>query len=181
MILIGISGKRGVGKSSLADYFVKNFGFQKVSFAESLKNYASLLFDFEDDSFSLTKKEKPFKNYDWSPRDFMIRLGDFLRYHDEDYFVNDTMSRLKNKKEGRYIIDDVRFLNEAEAIKNKNGYLVRLDRYEKFNPYGKNLDVESEKQLDHYDKFDYHIKEPRNLDLHMLYAEGDKIIKAVKE
>ena len=181
MILIGASGKRGTGKTALQNYFVQNFGFQKISFAESLKNYAALLFPFlETDFTDITRKEKNFDKYDWSPRDFCIRLGDFLRFHDEDYFVNHTMATLKDKKAGRYFIDDVRFLNEAEAIKNKGGFLVRIERYEKYNPYGKNLDIESEKQLDHYDKFDYKIMEPRNLNIHMLHAEGDKIIREVR-
>lgn len=180
MILIGVSGKRGVGKTALANYFVQNFGFTKVSFADSLKNYASLFFPFQEADFKdITKKEQKFKDYDWSPRDFCIRLGDFLRFHDENYFVNEVLSRLKDKKNANYIIDDMRFINEAEAVKKAKGFLVRIERYEKFNPYGKNLDIASETQLDGF-SFDYHIAEPRNLNIHALYAEGDKIIREVR-
>jgi hypothetical protein len=180
VILIGISGRRGVGKTALATYFVQNFGFQKLAFADSLKAYASLFFEFEEADFTdVKRKETKFKDFEFTPREFMIRLGDFLRFHDEDFFVKDLVGKLKNKKEGRYIVDDVRFPNELEALKKKDGYIIRLDRYEKNNPYGKNLDILSETALDHA-KFDYHIKEPRNLDLHMLYAEADKIIKECK-
>lgn len=177
MVLIGISGRRGVGKTSAADHLVSKHKFTKLSFADDLRSLAKQMFPFTDVDFnSVGRKEKPWRTYEWSPRDFMLHLGEFCRYHDKDYWVKRALVRCVNP-EGNYVFDDVRFNNEADAIKKLGGRILRVERYEKHNPYGKDLDIPSETELDKY-KFDMEIPKMRNLTLENLYSQVNAFLES---
>ena len=173
-MIIGISGRRGVGKTTAAKYMEKFYGFTVVSLAEPIRELASSLFPFNQLDFSDPKrKESNFRNYDWTPRDFIIRLGEFMRFHEESYWLKRAISKLK--KDGLYVIDDLRFTNEAEVLKKMDAQIIRINRYEGKNPYGKNLDIPSEKDLDEY-PFNFTVNEIQNLTLTSLTDNIDIIM-----
>lgn len=176
MVILGISGKRGVGKTLLASHLVKTCGFQKVSFAEELRRLAKEFFPFTEAHFtSPTIKEKPFNTYDWSPREFMIHLGEFVRFHDENFWARKALAKC-TQKTGYYVFDDVRYENEFNIIKNVGGKVIRVNRYADQNPYGKDLDTPSETQLDDA-KFDYVVEKPRNMTPKMLTDHTEGILE----
>lgn len=171
-MIIGLSGKRGTGKTTAADYLVKKYKAVKLSFADDLRALAKQIFPFSDLDFSsVGRKENPWKHYDWSPREFAIHLGEFCRYHDRNYWLDRAMAKAKDDKT-LYVFDDTRFQNEAKAIKDKGGKIVRINRYEKHNPFGKNLDLPSETDLDKYE-FDFVVHELHNVKLDGLYGQLD--------
>jgi hypothetical protein len=179
-MIVGISGHRGNGKTALANILVKNYGFIKLSFAEELKELAKTIFPLtEIDMSAITRKEKKFKTYDWTPREFLCNLGDFVRYHDRDYWLNKCLSKCSNDKVD-YVIDDVRFENEAVAIKAKGGKVIRVNRYPKQNPYGKPLDIPSETSLDDYQGFDFTVHEVWNTSLEALARQADIAMETLK-
>lgn len=173
-MIVGISGERGVGKTTAARYMEKFYGFTVVSLAEPIRELASSLFPFNHLDFSdVKRKESPFRNYEWTPREFMINLGEFLRYHDKDYWVKKAVARLKG--DGLYVIDDLRFTNEAEVLKKMKAQLIRIERYENKNPYGKRLQIPSERDLDEY-PFNFTINGIQNLTLTSLTDNIDIIM-----
>lgn len=171
MPIIGLSGKRGAGKTALQTYLVSRYKFKPVSFAAPLRELAEQMFP----GVTKAPKEKPFGKYEWSPRDFMIHLGEFARFHEPDYWLQKGLLAANNPKE-TYVFDDVRFTNEADALRGLGAKIVRINRFEKDNPYGKNLDIESETQLDNY-KFDFIIHDCVNTTLRSLYNQGDRMVK----
>lgn len=177
-MLVGISGKRGVGKTLAAQHLATNHKFNIVSFAKPLKDMAKTMFPFtEGDLTSPLRKEKPFKKYDFSPREYMIHLGEFMRFHDPLYWLNRGMESVKDFATVNYVFDDVRYVNEANAIKAAGGMLLRIERYEKHNPYGKNLDTPSETELDTY-KFDYTVERMWNIEQDDLFRQVNAFVDA---
>lgn len=169
-----MSGKRGVGKTVSANYLHDVYKFKRISFASSLKETAKIFFPFTDVDFSTKGKEKKFKDYDWTVRDFLIHLGAFARFHDPEYWVKN--SGIANAV-GRIVIDDVRFPNEVEYLKGLGAKIIRLKRFEKLNIYGKDLDDPSETSLDDYKHFDYLIEDCVNTTLPVLYQQIDYAMK----
>lgn len=177
-MIIGISGKRGVGKTLAQTYLCKEYNMKPVSFANELRDYAKLAFPFTDaDLSNIAKKEKPWKGHDWSPREFLIHLGEFMRFHESDYWVNKGIAVCKDHVKNNYIFDDVRYKNEADAIRKLGGVILRIERYEKHNPYGKNLDTPSETDLDDF-KFDYVVERMWNIEQDDLFRQLNAFIAA---
>lgn len=173
-LIIGFSGWRGNGKTQASLYLARKYGFHTVSFAASLKEKAKSFFPFTPSDFSEKGKEKPYLHYDWTPRDFVIAVGKMARYFDADYWVNN--SGLKESK-GDVSVDDVRFPNEVDAIHQLGGKVVRIERQEKLNIYGKHLDDISETALDGYKGFDYTVDSCWNITLSDLHKQLDAMME----
>lgn len=175
-MIFGLSGYRGTGKTTLANYLWRHHGFVRVGFSEKLKELAMSLFPLTvQDITDVKKKEKKFQDYDWTPREFLINLGEFMRYHDQDYWLRQGLAQCKDEKKN-YVFDDVRFENEYDAIRSVGGKIIRLYRYPKLNVYGESLDIPSEKALDGKE-FDYTVHDCQNTDLRSLYNCGSEIVK----
>jgi hypothetical protein len=137
MKIIGLTGKAGVGKDTVADYLVKNHGFRKYSLAGPLKEMLKVI-GVECDNRET--KELPHPIFGVFPRRMAQTLGTewmrncvaadgWLRLADQ--FIADfrTFSADdKNAPEVQGIVfSDVRFENEAEFIRPR-GTLVHVMR-----------------------------------------------------
>lgn len=49
MNIIGISGRAGAGKDTVANVFVDQYGFRKISMADPFKHFLQRIFEFSDD------------------------------------------------------------------------------------------------------------------------------------
>jgi len=178
--LIGISGKMGSGKDTLsivinyvADNFapesianweqpVNEFTYANKKYSEKLKYMVCFLIgcdrsDLEDREF----KEKELGE-EWdglTPRKLLQLLGTEAGRHiiHPNIWVNALFADYE--KDSNWIITDVRFPNEAEAIKDKGGILIRIERPQLIERDFEHL---SETALDDYDGFDYVINNDTN-------------------
>ena len=64
-MLVGLSGLKGSGKDTCADYLVKNHGFIKVAFADPLKDALKVLFMFTNDQLNGTIEQKEAPDNRW--------------------------------------------------------------------------------------------------------------------
>ena len=154
-------------------------------FAGKLKDIASHLTGIDIEDFEDQEFKKTLLGSEWgmTVREFLQKLGtDALRtgLHDNvwvnalmaDYipieYGDDEQPHLPN-----WIITDVRFPNEAQAIKDKGGIVVRINRtgVEPINNHS------SEVGLDHWN-FDYKIV--NNSDLFDLKENVKSILKHIK-
>jgi len=172
-MIIGIAGKKGVGKTTLADHWTNQYGYAKDSFSGILKHVSNEVWE---NNINDCPKEARFGEYKWTPREWYIDLGDLVRKYDKDYFVN---SLFEMYDEYPYdiplVIDDVRYPNEYDAITKRKGLIIYIERYKNLNVYKESQDV-SETSLDNA-SFDYVIKPDRNLSLEALYEEGDRFLE----
>ncbi len=167
MILIGISGKKGVGKDLFASFLRDKYGFIPMSFAAELKAAVRRDFDFTVEHTDGIYKEFPQSRFGGkTPRDIMIAYGQFFRQFNPDWWISQVFNRIGSflsHEDLRIVITDVRFQNEANLIKDRGGYMVRLNRPQHLNIYKIPSTDISETDLDNYDDFDFVLPKEMNI------------------
>lgn len=156
MKLLGISGKRGVGKTTLAKFLVRNHGFLRVSLASPLKEMCKRDYGLTEEAVDGPLKESPTKfKYDagayYTARDILILEGNLKRRIDPDFFCKKALHCMHQLgPSSKFVIDDIRFLNELNYFKKEGAKFVRLERAETL-PILADL---SETELDNYPEWD---------------------------
>lgn len=124
MILIGIAGRAGAGKDTVADYLVREHGFKKLSWAAALKaGMAAMGFP---EPANRDDKEKLIPGFTFSWREAAQKLGtQWGREMDPDIWVKLVANQLAELEsiglavgqQPRVVLSDVRFENEAALIR----------------------------------------------------------------
>jgi hypothetical protein len=155
-MIIGISGYAGSGKDEVANAILRCNPFWDIKrYSGKLKQVAEILTgetDWESQEF-----KQSYLKWEMTGRQFLQKLGtDAIRDHlHPDTWVNALMKDYKPNS--NWIIPDVRFLNEAEAIKERGGIIIRVDRGSPANSH------KSETILDNY-RFDFIISNNGTID-----------------
>ncbi len=162
-MLIGLSGKKRVGKDTVGHWLEIKHEFTRVSFAAKLKQIARRC------GWNGVKDEKG--------RKFLQDLGMVIRTYDENFFIDEVFREMTkiHRKTGatKFVITDARFKNEARRVKDAGGVMIRVTRPDEITD-----DTHaSETDLDSYG-FD-HVVESVLGDLNSLYGVVDEIV--VKE
>lgn len=135
-IIVGLTGRAGCGKSTLAALLEKEQGFERIRFADPLKAmlrayYASCGRKATTDrriEGDLKEKPDPFL-FGRTPRHAMQTLGtEWGRgaIH-PDIWVGAWGLRTFNCA-GSIVAEDCRFENEAEGLRDRGGVIVRITR-----------------------------------------------------
>lgn len=132
--LVGLMGAARAGKDTVATALRDAFDYRNTSFAYSLKQaaFASLERAFpeqyarvRDEGWDVVKQE------DWG-RAYLQDFGTAMRDHvDKKVWVNSALDRAERIIMNTYrpvTITDVRFQNEVDAIREREGVLIRIER-----------------------------------------------------
>lgn len=133
-LLIGIAGFARAGKSSIAKVLESECGFIEHSFASTIRRFTTQLVTEVNPEFDL-ERDKAVPQHALSgrtPRSFMQLLGtEFGRemVHPK-FWVNHTMMKVQRARDAGFpaVISDVRFKDEAEAIREMGGVVVWVHR-----------------------------------------------------
>lgn len=150
-MIIGITGHARHGKDSTADVIVKYFGYKKHALADVMKEACRVIFGWTDEHLYGDLKEVIDPRYGISPRHALQTLGtEWGQYELSKYdsFAEVTgrklwVNSLLNRVHGDTVIADVRFPHEAEAIRERGGFIFRVNR-----DYEIDLSHESERAID---------------------------------
>ena len=131
MIVIGLTGRAGAGKDTVADRLVAKHGFTKMSFAGPLKDillsvnpilgfhpmHPGTLITLSEaltDCGGEDGVKKLFPKY----RSYAQKLGtEGVRKYDPDFWINTAIKEVvKLPRDARVVFTDVRFPNEAATI-----------------------------------------------------------------
>jgi hypothetical protein len=125
MALIGISGKMQTGKDTLAAIITTISNYERVAFADKLKARIALTWDIDAALLNDQEFKKTLSPLGITWRELMQREGVMMRELDVNYWVKAALHNTNGKN---VVVTDVRFPNEARAIINMGGILVRMRR-----------------------------------------------------
>lgn len=148
--IIGIIGFKGSGKDTVGDYLVGDHGFERDSFAGSLKDAVASVFGWDrdllegstgqsrewretpdtwwEDKLDWSNHEGRYLNPRFTPRVALQYWGtDILRknFHN-DLWILSLQNRIRTME--KVVITDCRFPNEFKAIKEAGGKIYRVKR-----------------------------------------------------
>ena len=149
MKLIGITGRVGVGKTTIAQCLSGMCGFKLQSFGTPLKKAVSDLFMIPlSDLYDSNKKEKLNPFWNKTSREILQIFGtECVRNHfGKDFWVKRMKRTLEQYDASSVVIDDVRFPEEADMIIKKGGFVIKVARPD--NPYQINQSHISEQMND---------------------------------
>jgi hypothetical protein len=154
--VLGLSGYARSGKDTAADYLVDSYGFTKMSFADPMKKALITLdpmIDFGEGRAYLSQAIRvgwdELKKISTEIRPLLQRMGTEIGRNmwGEDFWVDAAINSIPDGS--KVVFADVRFPNEARAVKELGGQVWRVER----NGVGPANSHVSETALDGY-KFD---------------------------
>jgi hypothetical protein len=158
--LIGISGKIGSGKSTLSELFLQRWPeFKRASFAEALRQVLGILLDMPVSEMRTQQQKNAVpEGCSETVGELLQRYGDGLRQIESVVWVR-ALFRHFDPEQSYWIIDDMRYRNEADRIRQAGGLLIRLDGDpgNKRAESRRDLEAVSETELDDYAHFDLRI------------------------
>ena len=126
---IALIGKMGSGKSTIAQLLIEIYGYQKMSWAQPVKDIASLAYGPVDKATGY-EVELP----DGTPavrtgRDILQRIGtDAMRDQvDRSFWIRAGTRRIEARPDIHWVNDDTRFPNEADALARRGWVIVRVE------------------------------------------------------
>lgn len=186
-MLIGITGKARSGKDTFAELLANSL-FEKggqrfilMAYAHELKLRVQKDFDLSyeqlwgDEKEVMDKRYRKFPRYlggvrsdrselpnpYWTPREILQEYGQFFRTINHNFWVEELFRVIEDKEYKNVIVTDVRHPNEADPIKERGGYIIKVTRDTKDPIHGANHI--SETAMDDYSS-DIHIINNGGLD-----------------
>jgi hypothetical protein len=147
-VIVAFTGNKQVGKDTSADHLVRRYNFNKASFAGKLKMACALIFDLDLNMLDGTDEQKnELTHLRWdsfvedlnfpkegradeeylSHREVLQVVGtQVFREKYLNIWVDTTVNSFQEGK--HYVISDLRFDNEAKAIREAGGIVVKVER-----------------------------------------------------
>jgi hypothetical protein len=137
-MIISLSGHKGSGKNTVADYLTSNYGFTtQLAFASAMKDIMSMMFQWDRTKLDgLTKEDRIWRdtpdiywsnktNKIFTPNYAMKEFGsDVIRQWIPDIWV----SIIERKLDNNMIITDTRFQNEFDMLKENNAIMISINK-----------------------------------------------------
>ena len=133
--IIGLCGGIGAGKDTVAASLVNELDYAQFSFARALKEAVATMFPWVPRChFFGTQEEKAellfmARGVEWTGRRLLEVIGtDHMRAIMPDIWVRAAMEQVDRNPSTLWVVSDVRFPNEAEAIRQRGGVIWEVIR-----------------------------------------------------
>lgn len=131
MKLIGITGRLGHGKDTVADMLQKGHGYQQVAFADTLKTILSIIAcEPVENFYDRELKEKFSPALGMTRREAMQKMGTEVcrTMFGPLIWTDNLITRWLQSGQQPTVVSDVRFDEEAQAIIANGGVILRVVR-----------------------------------------------------
>jgi len=157
---INICKKYGTPGLTSNGILVYDETYQNCKFAFKIKKVVSILTGIPMSDLENEDKKADYLPECWNIGSKKMTLREFIQKVGTDALKNIVHPNIwinalysDFQPERKYIISDVRFLDEAKSVLDRNGLLIRVNRSDlKEYEYSHHI---SETQLDHFNKFDF--------------------------
>jgi hypothetical protein len=124
-LIIGLSGSAGSGKDTVARGLPS---FKSVAFATVLKEVAMKVWNLSPQQVFGKDKDKTDRRWGITPRVMLQSLGEHVRNIHRETWIRHVMESIEQHPEDHYVITDVRYRNEVEAILDHGGLVFWISR-----------------------------------------------------
>lgn len=178
-MIIALGHKSRVGKDTIGEYLEVNYKFKRISFAYTLKEAVKTIYGWNDEHVYGSLKEVIDPYWNISPREVMQKFGteacrNVMR---DDIWVKSVVKKITSDSKSNWVITDARFKNEASAIKDMGGFVVKVDRQNRSNVH--NQMHPSEIELLDYTHWDQVID--NNKDYKHLFDQVDEMVSTFND
>lgn len=176
-LVIGITGSKGSGKTLIAKYLQEHYDFETYALADPIKQGLQTMLGIDPRMLGSGDKSQIEPNTGKTYRKLLTSLGtDWGRdmIHPE-VWIQQGNKRIAETigKNGRLVIEDIRFDNEAEAVIERGGLILKILSNRK-GEQGEHH--KSEKGISN-DLVDHVVINNETTDLVTLYEQLDTFIK----
>jgi hypothetical protein len=171
--IIAICGAKRSGKDTLAHYISHKYLHTKLAFADPLKEAVNALFQFSaEQTGDSDLKDVIDKQWGITPRRALQFFGtEVLQYKiqellpniDRKFLANALVSRITKNDNEPYVISDMRFVHEYEAVKKLGAFVIRVDRSSVEENYYHDVPVHCSEIEYRNIPFDLHIKNDQDI------------------
>lgn len=129
--LIGLCGFKGSGKSTAAEYLEQR-DYRTIALASPLKKACQIIFHLSDSQvYDSEGKKKVDPRWGMTPREILQLFGTEVgRTFSSDVWIKSLTEYIDKKDHDKWVIDDVRFPNEADFIRDVGGRVIGINRKE---------------------------------------------------
>lgn len=169
-IIIGLCGKKGSGKSTVAKYLVDQYQFKEYAFANILKDACMNIFGLRYEQLygTLQQKETIDEYWNVTPRIILQDVGTAIRNIAnknpklEKIWIKSLHRKIIQESKTRIVVSDIRYQDEADSLKEyiKDGWTVIIIHINRINDSVHLDNHESETQAI---KYDYNIDNDKDI------------------
>lgn len=131
MRIVGVTGRAGSGKDTIADWFVCERGYTKVALADPMKEFCRTAFGWSHDQLwgpSARRSEPDPRWNGLTPRRALQQLGtEWGRAMHPDVWIRLCLDRSCTLNVP-VVVADIRFQNEVDMIQQAGGVVVAVTR-----------------------------------------------------
>lgn len=129
---VALVGFKGSGKTTAANYLVQEYSYKKMSLAGPLKEAVQTMFRLSDSQlYDPVAKEVEDPRWGMTPRKILQLVGTEVgRQVSEDVWIKNLLWRMRpyNQVQNPVVVDDCRFVNEAQGLKDVGTLVIGIRR-----------------------------------------------------